>query len=124
MFDVGFGELLLIAVVALVVLGPERLPGAARTAGALLRRVRNGWASVRDEVEKELHAEELKRNLREAEARIREAEARMREAEAGVREDVRAAAEDVRERVDPGDPGSAADARGDDDAAGATEGKP
>jgi sec-independent protein translocase protein TatB len=100
MFDVGFGELLLIAVVALVVLGPERLPGAARTAGALLRRQRRGRASVRDEVEKELHAEELKRNLREAGAR--------------AREDIRAAADDVRERVDPGDLGDLGGTHGDD----------
>lgn len=113
MFDVGFGELLLIAVVALVVLGPERLPGAARTAGALLRRLRSGWASVRDEVEKELHAEELKRNLHDAEASVREAGAK-------AREDFRAAADDVREQVDPGDLGdlgrASGDARRDDDA--------
>ena len=64
MFDVGFSELVLIGVVALVVLGPERLPGAARTAGALLRRARNSWANVKAEVERELAAEELKRNLR------------------------------------------------------------
>jgi sec-independent protein translocase protein TatB len=107
MFDVGFGELLLIAVVALVVLGPERLPGAARTAGALLRRLRSGWASVRDEVEKELHAEELKRNLREAEDSVREAGAK-------AREDFRAAADDVRERVDPGDLGDLGRSHGSD----------
>jgi sec-independent protein translocase protein TatB len=114
MFDVGFSELLLIAVVALVVLGPERLPGAARTAGALLRRLRSGWASVRDEVEKELHAEELKRNLREAEASMREAGANVREAGAKAREDFRAAADDVRERVDPGDLGDLGRSHGSD----------
>ena len=54
MFDVGFSELVLIGVVALVVLGPERLPGAARTAGAVLRRARNSWASVKAEVEREI----------------------------------------------------------------------
>lgn len=66
MFDVGFGELLLIAVVALVVLGPERLPGAARTLGALLRRAKQGWASVQAEVERELELEELKKQVRNA----------------------------------------------------------
>ena len=66
MFDVGFSELVLIGVVALVVLGPERLPGAARTAGAVLRRARNSWASVKAEVEREIAAEEIKRNLRQA----------------------------------------------------------
>ena len=65
MFDIGMGEVGLIAVVALLVLGPERLPGAARTAGALLRRARQSWNNVQQEIERELAAEELKRNLRE-----------------------------------------------------------
>lgn len=96
MFDIGFGELLLIAVVALVVLGPERLPGAARTVGALLRRLRSGWASVRDEVERELQAEELKRNLNEAREQARAAEERMREDMRRAGEDVRRTADEVR----------------------------
>lgn len=66
MFDIGFGELLLIAVVALVVLGPERLPGAARTLGALLRRARDGWNSVRSEVEREMQTDELRRQMKDA----------------------------------------------------------
>lgn len=66
MFDIGFGKLALIAVVALIVLGPERLPRVARTAGALLRRARNSWASVRTEIERELATDELKRNIRDA----------------------------------------------------------
>ena len=65
MIEISFGKLLLLALVALIVLGPERLPHAARTAGALLRRVRNGWDSVRTEVEREIQAEEIKRTLRE-----------------------------------------------------------
>lgn len=64
MFDVGFSELVLIGVVALVVLGPERLPGAARTVGALLRRARASWANVRAEVERELAAEDVKQSIR------------------------------------------------------------
>lgn len=65
MFDIGFGKLALIAVVALIVLGPERLPRVARTAGALLRRARNSWLSVRAEIERELATDELKRSLRD-----------------------------------------------------------
>jgi sec-independent protein translocase protein TatB len=64
MFDIGTGELGLIAVIALLVLGPERLPGAARTAGALLRRARQSWNNVRDEIERELAAEELKQSVK------------------------------------------------------------
>jgi sec-independent protein translocase protein TatB len=64
MFDIGTGELGLIAVIALLVLGPQRLPGAARTAGALLRKARQSWNNVRDEIERELAAEELKQSIK------------------------------------------------------------
>jgi len=63
-FDVGFSELMLIAVVALLVLGPERLPGAARTVGALLRKARASFEAVKAEVEREVRDEELKRVLK------------------------------------------------------------
>ena len=65
MFDIGFSEIGLIAVVALLVLGPERLPKVARTAGALVRRARASWQNVRDEIERELAAEDLKRSIHE-----------------------------------------------------------
>ena len=68
MIDFSLGKLLLIALIALIVLGPEKLPGAARTAGAVLRRVRSGWDSVRAEVERELQLEEIKRAAREVAA--------------------------------------------------------
>jgi len=60
MFDVGFSELLVIAVVALLVLGPERLPKAARFAGLWVRRARAQWNSVKAEFEA-LVAERVKR---------------------------------------------------------------
>jgi sec-independent protein translocase protein TatB len=63
MFDVGFSELLLILVVALVVVGPERLPKLARTAGLYLGRARRMAASVKADVQRELAAEDLKRTL-------------------------------------------------------------
>jgi sec-independent protein translocase protein TatB len=65
MFDVGFSELLIIAVVALLVLGPERLPKAARFAGLWVRRARAQWYSVKSELERELAQEDLKRQLSE-----------------------------------------------------------
>ena len=64
MFDVGFSELLIIAVVALLVLGPERLPKAARFAGLWVRRARAQWYSVKAELERELASEELQRGLK------------------------------------------------------------
>ena len=90
MFDIGFGELLLIAVVALVVLGPERLPKAARFAGLWVRRARAQWYSVKSELERELEAEDLKRGLAEAQATIGQAQSQLQEqfgqAQAAVRE--------------------------------------
>lgn len=78
MFDVGFPELIVIAVVALVVLGPERLPKAARFAGLWVRRARNQWDSVKSELERELAAEELKRNLHQAQEALRRTDQAMR----------------------------------------------
>ncbi len=63
MFDIGFSEIALIAVVALLVLGPERLPKVARTAGALMRRARSSWDNVRSEIERELAAEDLRKTI-------------------------------------------------------------
>jgi len=63
MFDVGFSELILIMVVALVVVGPERLPKLARTAGLYLGRMRRMVATVKADVQRELAAEDLKRTL-------------------------------------------------------------
>jgi sec-independent protein translocase protein TatB len=63
MFDVGFWELGLIALVALVVIGPERLPKVARTVGLWLGRGRRFVANVKADIDKELKAEELKEIL-------------------------------------------------------------
>lgn len=64
MFDLGFSELFLIALVALVVLGPQRLPKAARFAGLWIQRARAQWHSVKSEFESQLADEELKGSLR------------------------------------------------------------
>lgn len=65
MFDVGFFELALIGVVALLVVGPERLPKLARTAGLWFGRARRFVSSVKDDIEQEIRADELKRTLEE-----------------------------------------------------------
>ena len=65
MFDVGFFELMLIGVVALVVVGPERLPRIARTAGLWLGKGRQFVNSVKSDIEQEIKADELKRILEE-----------------------------------------------------------
>jgi sec-independent protein translocase protein TatB len=82
MFGIDFPELVIIAVVALIVLGPERLPKAARFAGLWMRRARAQWDSVKNELERELAAEELKRNLRQVQDAVRDSgEAVQREVE-------------------------------------------
>ena len=63
MFEIGFAELLLIGVVGLLVLGPERLPGAIRTASLLLGKLRRNLNSLRAEIEREINAEEIKREI-------------------------------------------------------------
>lgn len=67
MFDIGFWELILIAVVGLVVLGPERLPVAIRNVSRFISSARKMASSVRDELEQELKLQELKDNLQKAE---------------------------------------------------------
>lgn len=63
MFDIGFLELVVVGVVALLVVGPERLPKLARTAGLWMGRARRTLATVKAEIDSELKAEELKEIL-------------------------------------------------------------
>ena len=67
MFDIGFWELVVIGVVALVVLGPERLPVAIRTASHWIRLIRSTANSVKTELEQELKLQELHNDLKKAE---------------------------------------------------------
>lgn len=75
MFNLSMPELALIGVVALLVLGPERLPGAARTAGALLRRAQRSWSGLKADIERELAADELKRELEQGRQALRDDQA-------------------------------------------------
>lgn len=73
MFDVGFAELVLLAVVGLVVLGPERLPRVARTLGGLTRKARSSWLNLKRSIEAEMRAEELKKPLKKFQDDIKSA---------------------------------------------------
>jgi len=64
MFDIGFTELLLVGVVGLLVIGPERLPGAVRTASLWLGRLKRGFNDIKQEVQQELHNDEVMQDLR------------------------------------------------------------
>lgn len=63
MFGISFSELLLVALIALLVLGPERLPGAARTAGLWIGRIKRSFNAIKTEVEREIGADEIRRQL-------------------------------------------------------------
>lgn len=95
MFDVGMGEVGLIAVVALLVLGPERLPVAARTVGAVLRKARQSWQSVRSEIERELAAEELKQTLKDTVASVDPTQD-LKQSLQDIKSDVHATADEIR----------------------------
>lgn len=64
MFDIGFIELVIVAIVGLLVIGPERLPGAIRTGSAWLKQFKAGFNRIKADVERELGTEELKAQLR------------------------------------------------------------
>jgi sec-independent protein translocase protein TatB len=106
MFGISSGELFFIALIALIVLGPERLPKATRFAGLWARRARTQWNSVKDELERELAAEELKRNLQDAQTALRDTEQQIRDSGAEARREF----DEMRAAVRSQDkPGAAAD---------------
>ena len=76
MFGINFSELLLVGLVALLVLGPERLPGAARTAGLWVGRLKRSFNAIKAEVEREIGADEIRRQLHSEHIQSLEHEAR------------------------------------------------
>lgn len=102
MFDIGFSELMLIGIVALLVLGPERLPKVARTTGHLLGRLQRYVSDVKSDINREMQLEELKklqaqvedsaRNIeRSVTKEFQSAEAALNQTAQGVTEPVAAA---------------------------------
>jgi sec-independent protein translocase protein TatB len=85
MFEVGFWELVMVGLVALLVIGPERLPKAARLAGFWIGKTRSMIAVVKAEIAEELHAEELRQTLKE-QADIEEVKQLMDEASANLQD--------------------------------------
>ena len=88
MFDVGFSELLVIGIVALVVIGPERLPRVARTAGILVGRLQRYVTQVKADINREMELSELSKVKTEFESAAR-----------GFQQDVQAQAADVEREV-------------------------
>lgn len=88
MFDIGFWEITVLAVIGLIVLGPERLPVVARTVGRWVGQARHYMSALTSELEKEVHAEDIRREVREAREKI-ESETRQ------VRDESRASVDSV-----------------------------
>ncbi len=106
MFDISFGELALISLVALVVLGPERLPKVARMAGHLLGRLQRYVSDVKADINREIQLEDLKKLQQEMEhsaqdmqnslsAGMREVEARLAETKQSFEQEVQATQESL-----------------------------
>lgn len=74
MFDIGFSELLIIGIVALLVLGPERLPRVARTAGHLLGRLQRYVSDVKSDISREMQLDELRKLQAQVEQQVRDVE--------------------------------------------------
>lgn len=88
MFDVGLSELMVIAVVALIVIGPERLPRVARTAGHLLGRLQRYVSDVKADINREMQLEELKKLQQQVASQVSDIESgishEMREVEKSI----------------------------------------
>lgn len=65
MFDIGFTELLVLAIIGMVVIGPERLPGAARTVGRTVGQLRRFLSNLQNQLEQEVKMDELNKKIME-----------------------------------------------------------
>jgi sec-independent protein translocase protein TatB len=86
MFDIGFPELLIVSVVALLIFGPERLPEVLRTVGRWFGAARRSFTSLKDELEREVGADEIRRDLHNN--RIMEEARRLEQQVASSRDEV------------------------------------
>ena len=103
MFDVGFSELMLIAVVALVVIGPERLPAVARTLGHLFGRLQRYVNDVKADISREIELDELKKFKNQFEEAAQSVESGVRADLAGAE----ATLNSIAAEANPGQPGAA-----------------
>lgn len=88
MFDIGFSELMVIALVALVVIGPEKLPKVARTAGALFGRFQRYVGDVKADIKREIELDELKKMRDSVEAQARDLEHSIRDSARSLEQDL------------------------------------
>ena len=102
MFDIGFTEITLIAVIGLLVIGPERLPRVARDIGLWVGRIRRYVTQVRADIEREVRADELREQLKKPAQELKEA---LQETEKSIKEEGKKLEKDL--NVDAAETGSA-----------------
>lgn len=100
MFDISFTELLLIGVVALVVIGPERLPKVARTVGHLLGRAQRYVNDVKGDIQREVELEELRKMKEEMESAAQSIHGSLRETTQSIRNQVEEPLNQMRDEID------------------------
>jgi sec-independent protein translocase protein TatB len=108
MFDLGFSEMLVIGLVALVVIGPERLPKVARTVGTMLGRMQRYVNDVKAEVEREMHLEELRKLQTNVEEQARSFEQTVRSEVNETEQSLRKIADDTANETHTPAPGAQA----------------
>jgi sec-independent protein translocase protein TatB len=100
MFDIGFTELMIVAVVALVVIGPERLPTVARTLGHLLGRFQRYVGDVKADIQREMQLDELRKIQTDIEKQARSIETSVRTEMSSVESAVSAPLESLQTSID------------------------
>ncbi|MGM0552553.1 MAG: Sec-independent protein translocase protein TatB [Pseudomonadota bacterium] len=100
MFDVGFWEIIIIVLVALLVVGPERLPGLAREIGRWVGKTRRFVHSVRSDFEQELQTDELRNMLKSQDREIRQLKNMLDDTETSLREDIEDTERHLREDIE------------------------
>jgi sec-independent protein translocase protein TatB len=103
MFDIGFSELLVIAVVALIVIGPERLPKVARTAGHLFGRLQRYVNDVKADINREMELEEL----RKLKSQVQDAARSIEQSVSGVTRDFESGVRNVERELGEAGPSAA-----------------
>jgi sec-independent protein translocase protein TatB len=107
MFDFSFAEMLIVGIVALIVIGPERLPSVARKVGTYVARMRRFVSSVRSDVEREFRTDELQRMLKQQQDELQSLKDVVNETRHdadldSIKQDVEQAVAEVKAEVDTG----------------------
>lgn len=100
MFDISFTELMFIGVVALIVIGPERLPKVAKTVGHLFGRAQRYVNDVKSDIQREVELDELRKMKDEMESAARSIQSSMHQTESSIREEFESPLDDLKSGFD------------------------